>query len=166
MASRAFREGLIEVYGGEVLGEAVFAEMLAAEAGDPRRAYVVGSLLQLETEAKAMMRPVLARLGLPFTESPEGRAQGVTVGAQLGQLPWVERFAAIHETVSRDFLPRYVELASLVSPEDDPEAARLAAFMGAHERALVAVAANIVAGAQDPVAPVAALLHFPLPRPD
>ncbi len=164
MTSSAFRECLLDIYRGEVLGEAVFAEMLAGAKG-PDEVYVIGSLLQFETEGKALVRPVLARLGLSMIESAEGRAQGAGAGAQLGALPWLDRFAAMHETVSTQFLPRYEELAGLVRAEDDPEAARVAAFMGAHERALVAVAANIVAGTADPVAPVAALLHFPLPKP-
>jgi hypothetical protein len=32
--------------------------------------------------------------------------------------------------------------------------------------AIVAVTANIVSGESDPIAPIAAPLHFPLPRPD
>ena len=83
----------------------------------------------------------------------------------MGALPWVERFAAIQEVVKSTYLPRYLELATLVSKDDDAEAARIAAFMGTHERAIVEVAANVMSGHPDPVAPVAALLHFPLPRP-
>jgi hypothetical protein len=83
----------------------------------------------------------------------------------LSNLPWVERFVALRSLVEANYLPRYVELATLVSVEEDREAARIAAFMGAHERALVKLAANVISGHDDPAAPVAALLHFPLPRP-
>jgi hypothetical protein len=42
---------------------------------------------------------------------------------------------------------------------------RIAAFMGEHERAVIALANNVVNGTPDPVAPLAALLRSPLPRP-
>lgn len=45
------------------------------------------------------------------------------------------QFRALHEIVKADFLPRYEELATLVTADEDAEAARLAAFMGDHERA-------------------------------
>ena len=81
-------------------------------------------------------------------------------------MPWVERFAAMREIVKANYLPRYEELGTLVTAEEDPEAARIASFMGDHERALVQLAENIIAGTPDPAAPVARLLHFPLPQPD
>jgi hypothetical protein len=164
MASNAFRECLVEIHRGEVLGEAAFAEMLAS-AQTPDQIYIFGSLLQLETEGKALLRPLLARLGLSFVEDDGVKAQAKADGANLARLPMHEAMAALEELVRARFLPRYLELGTLVTPEDGPEAARIAAFMGAHEQALVDVAANIVAGTEDPMAPVAALLHFPLPRP-
>ena len=164
MVTKAFRECLIDVYRGEVAGEAVFESMLGIAEGAEQQ-YVIGSMLQLETEGKAIIRPLLMRLGLSMLEDPEGRAAGSAGGAQLNGLPWVERFAVVHETVRSNYLPRYLELATLVSPDEDREAARIAAFMGSHERAILASAANVMAGTADPVAPLVALLHFPLPRP-
>jgi hypothetical protein len=164
MVTKAFRECLIDVYRGEVAGEAAFESMLGIADGAEQQ-YVVGSLLQFETEGKAIIRPLLMRLGLSMLEDPEGRAGGAAGGAQLNALPWVERFAILQEMVKANYLPRYLELATLVSRDDDPEAARVAAFMGLHEQAVVALAGNVMAGTADPVAPIAALLHFPLPRP-
>ncbi|MEE4361141.1 MAG: hypothetical protein V2I63_06410 [Pseudomonadales bacterium] len=83
----------------------------------------------------------------------------------MNSLPWAERFGAMRDLVTAHYLPRYEELASLVSADEDPEAARIAAFMGGHERALLTLAENVVAGVDDPAAPVVRLLHFPLPRP-
>jgi hypothetical protein len=56
-------------------------------------------------------------------------------------------------------------LATLVSDEEDAEAARIARFMGDHERALVALSDNVAQGVDNPAAPAAAILHFPLVRP-
>ena len=138
--------------------------MLGSADGAEQR-YVVGSLLQLETEGKAVIRPLLMQLGLWTVEDPAGRGEGTAAGAALSAVPWAERFAMVRDTTNTVYLPRYLELATLVSAEDDPEAAKVAAFMGRHERALVALAGNVVAGTADPAAPVAALLHFRLPRP-
>lgn len=164
MASREFVECLSDVYRGEQLGE-VFAEGMLAAAEDPEQRYVIGTLLQLETEAKAMLRPLLVRCGLPLRHDPEAAAGGAQGAEQLNALPWVERFQALGELVSTTYLPRYRELGTLVSPDEDPETARIARFMGDHEASLVVMSDNVIAGKPDPAAPVAALLHFPLPRP-
>jgi hypothetical protein len=134
-------------------------------AEDRQQRYVIGSLLQFETEGKAIIRPLLMRLDLSMLEDPEGRTGGAAGAVGLSSLGWVERFAALQEVVKANYLPRYLELATLVSLDEDAEAARIAAFMGAHERAIVAVAANVLSGQPDPVAPVAALLHFPCRAP-
>jgi hypothetical protein len=164
MVTKAFRECLIDVYRGEIVGEAVFEGMLGI-AEDAQQKYIIGSMLQFETEGKAIIRPVLMRLGLSMLEDPAGRAGGAAGSAQLNALPWVERFATLQKIVKANYLPQYLELATLVSPEEDAEAAKLAVFMGKHERAIVAVAGNIVSGEADPAAPIASLLHFPLPHP-
>ena len=162
MLTKAFQECLIDVHRGEVLGEAAFESMLGAATNAQER-YVIGSLLQLETEGKAIVRPLLVRLGLSVLD-PDGHAAGSAGGEQLSQLPWIERFAALRDLTKANYLPRYLELATLVSADEEPEAARIAAFMGTHERAVVEIADNIVGGKSDPAAPVVALLHFPLPR--
>jgi len=164
MVTKAFQECLIDVYRGEVAGEAAFESMLGTADGVEQQ-YVIGSLLQFETEGKAIIGPLLMRLGLSMLEDPEGRAGGAAGGAQLGSLPWVERFVALRSVVEANYLPRYLELGTLVSAEEDQEAARIAAFMAKHERAVVELAGNVISGKADPAAPVAALLHFPLPRP-
>lgn len=53
--------------------------------------------------------------------------------------------------------------AGLLSWED-AEAARIAAFMSTHERAIIEVAADVLSGKSDPVAPVAAA-SLPLAAP-
>lgn len=163
MVSHVFRECLLDVYLGEHAGEAAFEAMLSGAEDDEQR-YVVGTLLQGETEGKVLMRPLLSRLGLPLLDLGNMAAGGASAGQQLSQLPWRERFGALAEVVRNNYLPRYEELATLVSAEEDAEAARIARFMGDHERALIAVAENVMQGIPDPAAPFAAILHFPLAR--
>lgn len=163
MVSSLFRECLLDVYLGEHAGEAAFEAMLPGAANEEER-YVLGTLLQAETEGKALMRPLVSRLGLPLLDIKDLSAGGASAGEQLNGLPWCERFAALGEVVRTNYLPRYEELATLVSSDEDPEAAKIARFMGDHERALIALSDNIVRGVSDPAAPVAAILHFPLAR--
>lgn len=164
MPSKAFQECLLDVYHGEMAGEAAFEGMLA-RADDPLQRYVVGSLLQFETEGKALMRPLLMRYGLSLRDNHESMSGASAAAKQVNELPWVARFATLGDMVRTNYLPRYVELSTLVSADEDPEAARISLFMASHERALVKLTENVVAGVDDPAAPVTALLHFPLPRP-
>ncbi len=155
----------MDVYLGEHSGEAAFEVMLGAAEDDEQR-YVLGTLLQAETEGKALMRPHIARLGLPLFDKSAVGSDGIAAAESLNALPWRERFASMNEFVKANFLARYEELASLVSADEDAEAAKIAQFMGDHERALIALGDNVAQGIDDPAAPVAAILHFPLPRPD
>lgn len=164
MADKAFLEALEFVYRGEIGGEAAFEAMLAG-AEDAEQRYVVGSLLQLETEGKAMLRPLMARYGLPLRDDAAIVAESRSAGEALAGMPWAEQAAALKDTVETNFLARYEELGALVAPDEDPDVARVATFMGRHERSLIETAERIMAGAEDPAAPSVALLHFPLPRP-
>ncbi len=57
-----------ELYQSEVLGEAAFLALIKV-AKNPREKYHFGTLLQLETETKARLRPFLFAHGLGFDES-------------------------------------------------------------------------------------------------
>ena len=164
MVSRIFLDALLAVYHGEHLGEAVFETMLPTAESDEQR-YMLGSLLQLESEGKMVMRPLLMKFGLPLDENPESRSNGVAGAGGLMEMSWREKFAAMAASIEVRGLPQYEELATLISADEDAEAYRLAEFMGAHERAILAASENIAAGHPDPVAPVVEILHFPLIKP-
>src|SRR5262249_3282948 len=80
-------------------------------------------------------------------------------------LPWVERFVTLRSLVEANYLPRYLELGTLVSAEEDREAARIAAFMAGHERAGVERAGNVISGKGHPAAPGRGRLALPPPPP-
>jgi len=161
MLSREFKECLVDVYHGEVAGE-IASEILLSDAKNPDEKHILGTLLQFETEGKAIMRPLLSSCGLELQETPESRSGGTALGTEMRKLPWKERFATLHDLVASNYLPRYEELATLVSEEENAAAARIAKFMGKHERAFVEVARRISMGLPDPVSPIVDLLHFPL----
>ena len=164
MVSQIFSDALVTVYHGEQFGEAVF-EALLPKADNQDQSYILGSLLQLESEGKAVMRPVLTKLGLPLDEDPDSRPRGLAGAQTLIEMPWRDMFAAMATGIRAKGLPQYEELATLVSAEEDSEAHALANFMGAHERAVLAVAENIAAGQPNPIEPVIEILHFPLTKP-
>jgi hypothetical protein len=164
MVSKLFRECLMDVYIAEHGGEAAF-EVMLSHAEDDEQRYIFGTLLQAETEGKALMRPLISRLGLSLLDPGNTRAETGAAVAAFKELPWRERFVLLGESVRTTYLPRYEELATLVSADEDSQAAKIAQFMGDHERALLALANNVVGGVADPAAPVAAILHFPLMRP-
>lgn len=164
MVSKSFLEALLDVYHGEQFGEAVFEELLS-QAEDQEQRYILGSLLQLESEGKAIMRPVLTKLGLSLDEDPKSRPRGVAGAQGLHDLPWKEKFAAMAAGIRAKGLPQYEELGTLVTPEEDQEAFALAQFMGKHERAILAASENIATGASGSISPVVEILHFPLIKP-
>lgn len=161
MVGQPFLEALLDVYHGEQFGEAFFEALLPGAQDDEQR-YILGSLLQLESEGKAMMRPVLTKLGLSLDEDPSSRPRGMKSAGMLREMPWTEQFAAMAAGIRAKGLPQYEELATLVSEEEDPEAFALASFMGKHERAILAASENIAVRRKNPIAPVVEILHFPL----
>ena len=68
MVSRIFLECLSDVYHGEQTGEVAFEAMLASAENDEQH-YILASLLQLETEGKALLRPTLMKYDVGFIRS-------------------------------------------------------------------------------------------------
>ena len=161
MLSGEFKDRLLATYHGEQLGEAVF-ETLLAKVENAEQRNVIGTLLQLETEGKALMRPVLARLELPIDASADARAGGLSGAESLVAMPWQDKFSAMAASIRARGLPQYEQLATLVSADQDAGAHALALFMGKHERAILAAAERLAAGRANPLAPVNEILHFPL----
>ena len=65
--NKKFKECLTEVYLGEQAGEMIFESLLTTAENDNQR-YIYSNMLQLETEGKAIMRPLLVKLGLPIED--------------------------------------------------------------------------------------------------
>ena len=160
MVDSAYLKGIVELYQGEVLGEVVFDHLLRTVEGNEQR-YKVATMLQLETETKARLRPLLVRRGLDLCEDPAFRAEGTAIAEALAPLPWQEKMNALYQTLRDRFVPRYKEIAAMAPPED----ADVTASMVEHESALLEMARRELSGMVDRSAePVVALLKFPLPR--
>ena len=75
MSLQEYRSALEEQYQGEVAGETSICQLLK-QFTSPRQQYLLGSMLQLETETKARLRPAAAKLGISLIESDSARASG------------------------------------------------------------------------------------------
>ncbi len=153
-------EGLVELYQGEVLGEALFDAMLHAAQTDDQR-WKLMIMLQLETETKARLRPAMAAVGADIAESPDHRARGMATAEALDALPWSQKMAAIHAELSATFVPRYEVIAA-----DFGDVSDVAASMVEHERALARMVRLEAEGlAEGSASQVLSLLSHPIPFP-
>ena len=89
MNASKYRQGVAEMYQGELLGEALFSRAASLARTDDQR-FKLCVLLQLETETKARLRPLVARLGLNLVEDEAVRAEGLRLGSEIGSLPWAD----------------------------------------------------------------------------
>ena len=160
MISQEFSKALHNVYSGEQFGEAFFARLIPT-AENQMQSYILGSLLQLETEGKLVMRPLILQLGLPLADNENAIAEGASAAQAMVNMSWTDKFAAIVSIIREHGLPQYEALVGMVSAKMK-DAYDLALFMGEHERIILAAAENMVAGKKDPMAPLAKILNFPL----
>ena len=84
----------MEVYLGEQAGEMVFESMLTMAEDDNQR-YIFSNMLQFETEGKAIMRPLLVKLGIPIEENKSLRNQGLEIAESFKGMSFKEKFENI-----------------------------------------------------------------------
>ena len=158
MSLEEFKIALTELYQGEATGEVVFYRLLE-RFDSPGQQYKLGSLLQIETEAKARLRPAVLELGLDLVELDESRDKGNEFDRTFEGMDW--RAAMAHlATIVEPFVTRYREIAE-VAP---PEYRGLADSMVVHEKSVMNFAEREAAGAGDhSIDDVVKQLIFPLP---
>ena len=155
-----FKECLLDVYLGEQAGEMIFESMLTMTEDESQR-YIISNMLQLETEGKAIMRPLLVKLGIPIEENKPLRERGIEIADTFRGMPFKEQFENIYQSVKNYYLPQYEELATLVD-EEDSDAFYIANFMGEHERSILLASENIIKDRPNPVQPIRDILKFPI----
>ncbi len=114
----------------EIFGEAVSLALLEVAKSDRDR-YHFATLLQLETETKARLRPLLYKHGVPlFEQTPVEQVDEIVQGYLSSS--W-EDFAAANREVVQNFLGRFEEIAA-AGPEEDRE---MLLSMVRHESAIL-----------------------------
>ena len=158
--NKEFKECLLDVYLGEQAGEMIFESMLTMTEDESQR-YIISNMLQLETEGKAIMRPLLVKLGIPIEENKPLRERGIEIADTFRGMSFKEQFENIYKSVKNYYLPQYEELATLVD-EEDSDAFYIANFMGEHERSILLASENIIKDRSNPVQPIKDILKFPI----
>ena len=161
MSLEEFKAGLSEQYQGEVIGE-VAMNCLLKKFHSPREQYLLGTVLQLETETKARLRPVVAHLGIDIIESEESQKMGLALAAAVDNLDWKGSMQLLSQALI-PYVGRYQEIADL-APE---EYKAIADSMVDHERLIQQLYEREATEPDDQaIDDINRQLLFPLPRPE
>jgi hypothetical protein len=160
MTKEEFRDCLIDYYQSEVFGEAFF-EALLESFPESEHAYKIGSLLQLETETKARLRPAILELGGSVEELEQSREAGRDLAKSISGGDWKEFIAALNGA-GEPLLKRQREVAE-TAPSPYRE---LAESMREHGELIQNFTEAELAGEQThAIDEVVDQLRFPLQRP-
>jgi hypothetical protein len=140
MDSPTYLAELAELYAAEVLGEALANRWLEL-ASDPDEKYKLGLFLQLESEAKVRLRPMLARHGISLIEEARHKAAGVSEAEEFAAQPWREAMATLAK-LALPYAHRFEALLQVAKPQDVP----LVRFMVDHELSVSRIAEREAAG--------------------
>ena len=110
-----FKKGLSEEYQGEVIGE-VFIGGLLERFDSPEHRYKLATLLQLETETKARLRPAALELGVELAEFDESRKLGHDFIKSCDGMGWKAMMTHL-ATVVEPYVKRYSDIAEIAPPE-------------------------------------------------
>jgi hypothetical protein len=147
------------MYQGEVLGEALLDCYVSLEQ-DAERRYKWGTILQIETETKARLRPFLTRLGLSIVQN-DVRDQVAGFAKSYASKSWRRH---MEETVgiTKFYLAKFREIEA-AAPESDREVAH---SMLVHEAAINRFAQMELEGdTANSLNDVIAQLQYPLVKP-
>jgi len=116
MNTLAYPACIRELYESEIFGEASALALIDA-AKNERDRYCFGTLLQLETETKARLRPFLARHGIRLTEDMDLSEVEGMVGAYKATSS-LREFAGTIKPAIQHYLSRFQEIAQAGPAED------------------------------------------------
>jgi hypothetical protein len=140
MDREEYLRGIASLYAAEVLGEGLASRWLEL-CTDREQRYKLSLFLQLESEAKVRLRPLLARHSLSLVEDQIQRAAGASAAEKFAAVPWREAMATLSE-LALPYVHRFQALLDVAPLEDLP----LIRFMVDHEQQVVRVAAREAAG--------------------
>jgi len=129
-----YRNGIGELYAAEVLGENLANRWLQL-ATDADQKYKLALFLQLESEAKVRLRPLLARHGISLVEDAQLKTDGAAEAEHFAAQPWKEAMATLAK-LALPYAHRFQALLEAAPAEDVP----LIRFMVDHELSVVRIA--------------------------
>lgn len=156
MSDSGYPTCINELYQSEVLGEQAFLA-LAKAARNERERYHFGTLLQLETETKARLRPLLQKYDMAFVESAETREQVEGFVALYEGSSWAEFLTALKPLIDQ-FVSRFQEIAN-AGPAEDQD---ILQSMVTHEQSFVQWIDRELAGEEGGLDLAISQLQYPL----
>jgi hypothetical protein len=158
MDKNTYLAGIGALYAAEVLGEGLASRWLELTS-DPDQKYKLSLFLQLESESKVKLRPLLARHGISLVEDERQRAAGAAVADRFASAPWKEAMATLAD-LALPYVHRFQALLDAAPPEDVP----LVLFMVDHEQSIVRIAAQEAAGKGSMDRELLVMLSHPIAR--
>ncbi len=147
------------LYESEILGEKLFLA-LVDQSRDDRDRYHFSTLLQLESETKVRLRPLLYKHGVSLDETVDPSLIELAIGAYRDS-SWKE-FMALNVPVIEDFLAQF-EVIAEIGDESDKE---VLVSMVRHESSILKWATMERDGnAKGSLDDVIAQLAYPMPAP-
>jgi hypothetical protein len=147
-----YRKRIAEAYDGEIFGAAFFAELAGRFAADAGRRRKCELMRDVELETAGRLRPLVARLGLPWPDehalAVAGRHAATTV------IDW-DRFIERFRKLAPGFVASFEEIAA-IAPVEDPSTAR---FLIDHELAFVEFTEREAAGDAESLSALRAVLQ-------
>jgi hypothetical protein len=141
-----YAETVAEFYNGEVLGETVYSALLSTCQNDEQR-LKLATLLQLETETKAWLRPHALKAGVSIEERAADREEGARLAGQLKALPWATLWRVLHDALSKQVLPRFRILEEEARARGEAHEEALCRYMIEHEESQIEFARREIEGA-------------------
>jgi len=141
-----YAETLAEFYNGEVLGETVYSALLSSCQTDEQR-LKLATLLQLETETKAWLRPHALKYGVSVEERAADREEGARIAGQLKALAWPDLWKVLHGALSKQVLPRFRLLEGEARARGLAHERALCRYMIEHEESQIEFARREIEGA-------------------
>jgi hypothetical protein len=158
----SFEVALIEFYNGELLGETVYSALYAAakEKAEKRK---WATLMQLETETKAWLRPIMIAHGVGVEEHLADRQGAISLAGMLMPLSWRQQMQATLDAFTSRYLPAYQAFAEAARARGEADAEAVCLHMVAHENAQAEFARRELANDEhNSLAPVSTLLKYPI----
>lgn len=159
MSSLEYPACIRELYESEIFGEAASLALVEAARNDRER-YHLGTLLQLETETKARLRPFLHKYDISLSEEMDlPDVDGMVAGFRGGT--WTQ-FAEGLAPLVQSYVSRFKEIAA-AGPAEDQEVLN---SMVLHESAILEwVQTEKAGGSESSLDSMIEQLNFPLPKP-
>jgi hypothetical protein len=147
-----------ELYQSEVWGEKAFLALINI-AKNEREKYHIGTVLQLETETKARLRPFMLTHGFELVEEPDGGTVDGIVTAYL-ENSWLDFLTGLTPLVD-SVVARFKEIAA-AGPAEDQDVLQ---SMVTHEESFVSWIEKETAGEGGALEAIISQLQYPLPAP-